>query len=104
MTETGHDSWSGSQKAATEMIIRAPIKQNVVRCGAGTASHVQQPKVQKVFDQVSTYFTPQPHGVIGVIAVIIVRGAIDHGMQRQKAKSRLVSEEAALGFYSRPWP
>ena len=76
------------------MIIRASIKQNVVRC-AGTASHFQ-PKVRKGSDQVSSYFTPQPHRVIGVIRVC---GAIDHGV-----KSRLVSDEAALGFYSRPWP
>lgn len=59
MTKAGHDSQGrgGSQKAATEMIIRAPAKQNVVRCGAGTASHVQQPKARKVSDQVSTNFS-----------------------------------------------
>jgi len=83
------------------MIIRAPIKQNVVRCGAGTASHVQQPKARKVSDQVSIYFSLNR---MESLESLESAGAIDHGVQRQKVKSRLVLEEAALGFYSRPWP
>lgn len=78
------------------MIIRASTKQNVVRCGAGTASHVPQPKVRKVSDQVSTYFSLNR---MESLESLESAGAIDHGV-----KSRLVSEEAALGFYSRPWP
>jgi hypothetical protein len=81
------------------MIIRAPVKQNVVRCGAGTASHVQQPKARKVSDQVSTYFSLNR---MESLESLEPAGAIDHWVQ--KVKSRLVPEEAALGFYSQPWP
>ena len=85
------------------MIIRAAVKQNVVRCGAGTASHVQQPKAQKVSDQVSTYFSLNRIESLESLESLEPAGAIDHGVQGQKVKSRLVPEEAALGFYSRPW-